>query len=244
MTGGHDPADSAGTPWQARELSPSGFETDDGTASPALLAALASAPDDTALMEAVRSARLLVPVVAAPTEVDTSGVHPVETSVDMAAVTLVAPDGRRALPVFSGLDSLRAWDPDARPVPVTSARVGQAAVAEGCDVVVVDVAGPATRVLRTSMVWALAQERAWQPAHDDPFVIRSVTAAVGPEDDVDSHAVEEGDPPGEGVLRVVLRLRPGLDADAVRGVATRIGERLATDGELRARVDGVSFRVV
>ena len=117
MTRGHDPADSAGTPWQARELSPSGFEADDGTASPALLAALASAPDDTALMEAVRAARLLVPVVAAPTEVDTTGEHPVETSVDMAAVTLVAPDGRRALPVFSGLDSLRAWDPDARPVP-------------------------------------------------------------------------------------------------------------------------------
>ena len=67
MTGGPDPADSAGTPWQARELSPSGFEADDGTASPALLAALASAPDDTALMEAVRAARLLVPVVAAPT---------------------------------------------------------------------------------------------------------------------------------------------------------------------------------
>ena len=56
--------------------------------------------------------------------------------------------------------------------------------------------------------------------------------------------MEEGDPPGEGVLRVVLRLRPGLDAGGVREVATRIGERLATDGELRARVDGIAFKVV
>ena len=83
-------------------------------------------------MEAVRAARFLVPVVAAPTGIDTSGEHAVETSVDMAAVTLVAPDGRRALPVFSGLDALRAWDPQARPVPVTPARAGQAAVTEGC----------------------------------------------------------------------------------------------------------------
>ena len=238
------PSDSAGTPWQARALSPSGFEADDGAASPALLTALASAPDDTALMAAVRAARLLVPVVAAPTGVDTSGEHAVETSVDMAAVTLVAPDGRRALPVFSGLDALRAWDPRARPVPVTPARAGQAAVTEGCDVVVVDVAGPATRVLRTSMVWALAQDREWLPPHDDVFVARSVGAAGVGEADVEAHAVEVGDPPGEGVLRVVLRLRPGLDAEAVRAVATRIGERLATDGELRARVDGISFKVV
>jgi hypothetical protein len=71
-----------------------------------------------------------------------------------------------------------------------------------------------------------------------------VGSAVAGEDDVEGHAVEEGDPPGEGVLRVVLRLRPGLDAEAVRAVATRIGERLATDGELRARVDGISFTVV
>jgi hypothetical protein len=162
----------------------------------------------------------------------------------MAAVTLVAPDGRRALPVFSGLDALRAWDPQARPVPVTSARAGQAAVTEGCDVVVVDVAGPATRVLRSSMVWALAQDREWLPAHTDPFVLRGVADAVAGEPAVEDHEVDEGDPPGEGVLRLVLRLRPGLDAAEVRAVATGIGERLATDGELRARIDGVSFKVV
>jgi len=237
------PSDSAGTPWQARELSPSGFESDDGAADPALLAVLASPPDDATLVRAVRAARLVVPVVAAPTEVDTSGEHAVETSVEMAAVTLVAPDGRRALPVFSGVDALRAWDPRARPVPVTAPRAGQAAITEGCDVVVVDVAGPTTRVLRSSMVWAIALDREWVPAHTDPFVVRAVAVAVGGEPDVQAHEVEEGDPVGEGVLRVVLHLRAGLGPDTVRAVATRIGERLATDGELRARVDGISFPV-
>ena len=153
------PADSAGTPWRARELTPSGFETDTGAADPALLAVLAESGDDTALMAAVSGSRLLVPVVAEPAEVDRTGDLAVDHGVDMAVVTLVAPDGRRALPVFSGAEALAAWDPQARPVPVTPARAAQAAVSEGCDVLVVDVAGPASRVLRSSMLWALALER-------------------------------------------------------------------------------------
>jgi hypothetical protein len=236
------PADSGGTPWQARELTSSGFESDTGEADPALLAALADG-GDVALMRAVEASRLIVPVVAEPTEVDRDGEHAVEKSVDMAAVTLVAPDGTRALPVFSGAGALTDWDPEARPVAVTPARAAQAAVSEGCDVLVVDVAGPATRVLRASMVWALAQQRPWQPAHTDPFVARGVAAAVAEEADVRAHSLEEGDPSGSGILGVVLHLRPGLDAESVRSVATRVGERLATDGELRARVDGLAFRI-
>jgi hypothetical protein len=236
-------SDSAEVPWSGRELSPSGFETDTGAADPALRAVLADTGDDLALMRAVEAGRFVVPVVAEPTEVDTSGEHPVEAGVDMAAVTLVAPDGQRALPVFSGTDSLADWDPGARPVPVTPARAGQAAVSEGCDVIVVDVAGPATRVLRPSMVWALAQHRPWEPAHTDPFVDRSVAAAVRAEDEITAYELEEGNPRGEGVLGVVLDLRPGLAPEQVRALASRVGERLATDGELRARIDGLAFRL-
>ncbi len=184
-----------------------------------------------------------MPVVAEATATDASGEHVVDTQVEMAAVTLVAPDGQRALPVFSGVEALAAWDAAARPVPVTPARAGQAAVSEGCDVIVVDVAGPSTRVLRPSMVWALAQQRPWEPPHTDPFVARSVAAAVRDEDDVTAHELEEGNPRGEGVLGVVLDLRPGLDPERVRALASRVGERLATDGELRARIDGLAFRL-
>lgn len=247
MTGaaqGSGPSDSAAVPWRGRELSPSGFETDTGAPDPALLAALAGDADDTTLMRALEASRLLVPVVAEPTEVDPSGAHPVDVGVDMAVVTLVAPDGRRALPVFTGAPALAAWDASARPVPVTPARAAQAAVSEGCDVLVVDVAGPATRVLRSSMLWALAQDRPWEPPHTDPFVARGVAAAVAGEDAVVEHAVEEGAPRGEGVLGVVLTLAPGLAPEEVRTIATRVGERLATDGELRARVDGLAFRIV
>jgi hypothetical protein len=68
-----------------------------------------------------------------------------------------------------------------------------------------------------------------------------VRAAVADEPEVDDHRVEAGEPPGAGVLRVVLVLRPGLGADAVGQIATRIGERIATDGETRARIDALTF---
>ena len=165
----------ARVPWAGRDLSPSGFEADTGAADPALRPALAHprrrpGPDARRRGEPVRRARRR----RADRGRHVRRARRSTTQVDMAAVTLVAPDGQRALPVFTGTDALTAWDPEARPVPVTPARAGQAAVVEGCDVIVVDVAGPATRVLRPSMVWALAQQRPWEPAHTDPFVDRSV----------------------------------------------------------------------
>ena len=54
---------------------------------------------------------------------------------------------------------------------------------------------------------------------------------------------EEGDPAGAGILRVVLSLRPGLDPAQVQALATRLGERIATDGEARARIDGLAFAI-
>jgi len=45
------------------------------------------------------------------------------------------------------------------------------------------------------------------------------------------------------VLRVTLRLAPGLDEATVQAVATAVGERLATDGEIRARIDGLAFSI-
>ena len=237
-----DAQDSAGVPFGGRVLGGTGFDGDDGSADPALTASLGRLEDEPALMLAVASARFLVPIVAEPAEVDTSGELAVEKQTDMAAVTLVASDGTRALPVFSSASALAAWDPSARPVPVAAARAAQAAVFERCDVMVVDVAGPRTVALRPSMVWALAQERPWVPAHLDPTVRRAVETAVRDVDAVIEHELGAGEP-GEGVLRVSLTLRPGLDSATVQAVATAIGERLATDGEIRARIDGLAFAI-
>jgi hypothetical protein len=234
--------DSAGVPFGGRELGGTGFDADTGAADPALVAALADPADERGLMAAVGAARLLVPIVAEPVSVDESGEHAVEKQTDMAAVTLVASDGARALPVFTSLDALAAWDPKARPVPVTAARAAQAAVSERCDVMVVDVAGERPLALRPSMVWALAQQRDWLPAHEDEVVARAVAAAVRDQPAVESHTIAAGEP-GQGVLRIELALVPGLSAEQVQAVATEVGERLATDGEVRARIDGLAFAI-
>ena len=93
------------------------------------------------------------------------------------------------------------------------------------------------------MVWALAQQREWLPAHTDPFVAQSLSRATADEDDVVGCFGEEGDPAGAGILRVVLSLRPGLEPAEVRALATRVGEQIATDGEARARIDGLVFAI-
>jgi hypothetical protein len=222
-----------------------------------LLAALDDPPDETSFMQAVAQARLLIPVVAVPRDsgpgepdhlgdsgdaAGVSGGRPVTTSTDMAVVTLTSPDGQRAFPVFSSIAALSAWDATARPSPVTSARAAQGAVTERCDVMLLDCGSGHERVLRPSMVWALAQEREWLPAHVDPFVAQSLQRATADEADVIGCSGEH-DPAGAGILRVVLSLRAGLDAARVQALATRVGERIATDGEARARIDGLSFTI-
>jgi hypothetical protein len=238
--GGHD---SGGLPWSGRELSGTGFDDDRGEADPRLLAAVEDPARESELVSAVAAARLLVPIVAAPGEVDTSGELAVEKTTDMAVVTLTSPEGQRALPVFSSIAALARWDATARPVPVTSARAAQAAVSERCDVMLLDLGGEHAQVLRPSMVWALAQERPWLPAHEDPFVAAALARAVEPEPAVVTCTGEAGQPVGSGVLRVVLTLRAGLAAEEVQALATRVGERIATDGESRARIDALAFAI-
>ena len=257
------PSDSVGQAWSGKSIPTHGFSDDRGDADPELLAALVAcaavdggaagagasgaggaagaAVRETELLARVAAARWLVPVVAVPTELDEHGGLVTDTRSEMAAVTLTAADGSRALPMFSSLEALAAWDPEARPVPVPAASAAQSAITESCDALVVDLASAHAAVLRPSMLWALAQERAWVPAHHDDHVARAVAAAVDDERLVSAHRLEAGEPAGAGVLRVVLLLPPGLDQDTVSEVATRIGERIATDGETRARIDALTF---
>lgn len=229
--------DTAGIPFAGREVTSTGFDDDTGAADAALVAALAGG-DEQSWMTALAGSRLLVPIVAAPGGVDTSGALAVEKSTDMAVVTLTAPDGTKGLPVFTSLEALAAWDAQARPSPVGASFAAQAALSEGCEVLLLDLASSHRVVVRSSMLWALAQQQPWLPAHLDPFVARAADAAVREEVAVRSLALEDA---GEGVLRLRLSLAPGLDQRQLHDLATRVGERLAADGETRARIEGLTF---
>jgi hypothetical protein len=223
-------ADSAGVPWAGRTLTEQPFAGDDGSCDPALAAALA----DGSLADVVRAwapTRVLVPVLAVLGEADDQVPVAGGKRADMALATLTGKDGTRALPVFTATAALAAWDAAARPVPVEAARAAQAAVAEGCDVVVLDAAGPVTRVLPRPVVWAVAQGRDWVPPWEDAEVLAEVAAACG---DVRHSCTASGD----AGLEITLGVHGTADA---RRVATGVAERLGASDLLRERLSSVQL---
>ena len=184
--------------------SPGRFAHDDG--APDLGIRQASGID--ALLDAVAGGRLLVALVAS-TPGAKATVGP-EKSSEMSVVSMVAEDGRTGLLVFSGVDALNRWDPDARPVPVAGPEAAQAALAQGCEAMILDVAGPRRQVLTEADVVALA---GLDPRHyAQPIVQRAMDAALGP---------------GRALVQVHqdgLRVHaPGVDPQRVAaGISTRV----------------------
>jgi hypothetical protein len=150
-----------------RSIPDPGFAGDDGTTAPETLTALQAydaAPDarHDATLAVLQHARVLVPVVAILGEAghdmegDERGLVHDKTS-DMAAVLMTGRDGRSALLAFTGTDAMGRWDPQARPVPVTLPAAAEAAVAEGAQALVLDVAGPVSFVVETEDLQELAR---------------------------------------------------------------------------------------
>jgi len=146
-----------------RTLTPSQFPTDDGQASATTRAALAVAATPTAPAEYLRAVaalcldRVLVPVVATATRLGrTTGGLMGDKEAEMSVVLLQTRDGRRAMLAFTGMDSLRAWDATARPVPVTLDLAAQSAQADGAAAVLVDFAGPHPLVIDGEVLTELA----------------------------------------------------------------------------------------
>ncbi len=226
-----------------------GYSDDDGSADPRLSAALAAwAEDRTAVrpvLEALKGARLLVPVVAVLGEVEEDGQEGREAprkggggrregglrrekTSDMAVPTLKA-GTRTALPAFTSTDSLARWDPGARPVAVPLHQALRAAAHEKADTVVLDLAGPVAFELTGPALLALAEGRTTADPLADPAVREAVRAAVAAEPAVVSAHLGPGQ--ADGTLALVLdpAAAPAETARAVAG-------RLAADETLRARL--------
>ncbi|MER5770562.1 SseB family protein [Streptomyces sp. NPDC001985] len=212
-----------------------GFPDDDGTADPRLTAALTTwAADRTAetpVLEALRDARLLVPVVAVlgETEIGPNGL-PQEKTSDMAVPTLTA-GPRRALPAFTSIASLARWNPEARPVAVPLHQALQAAAHERADTLVLDLAGPVTYQLTGPALRALAEGRTSTDPLDDPAVTDAVREILAAEPAVVRAHLGPGGADADGTLALVL----APDAVPARD-AHRVAEALAGHDALRARL--------
>lgn len=168
-----------------RLIQGSPYVDDDGSAHQELLASLrAYASDDVEYPEVLgvlAGSRLLVPVVALLGEVeyDDAGLAHDKSS-DMATVLLTAPDGRTALLAFSGAEAMRAWDPDARPVPVAAPLAAATAVQEGADAVVVDVGSEHTLTVSGDDLHRLAS--GWRPVRlpDGGWAWAQINSGISP----------------------------------------------------------------
>jgi hypothetical protein len=240
------PSDTAGVPWGGRELPGQPFAGDDGTVDPALAEALAGYAAGTVatvdMVRAISAARVLVPVVAVlgedhPLPAHTRG----DLGAEMAIVTITGADGRRALPVFSSVQTLAGWNADARPVPVESARAALSAVAEDCELLVLDAAGPVTVVVPRPAVWALGQSRVWTPPGEDPELAAAVDRAVRPLPDVLATRCE---PVGDTGVRIVLGVRAGLPPEQLTSTVHAARSLIAEVELLTERADAVELKVL
>lgn len=254
MTDAHDHgahADSAGVPWEGRTFRPNPAAGDDGSADPRLLDALVSfragSGDQVAVVDALREARVLAPLVA---EKGDEGVGPhglkVDKTQELSIVTVAAPDGRKVLPVFSSVDAMRAWDPKARPIPVAGTRAALAAAGEDTDLVVVDPTSETEFVVRRPAVWAIAQSQPWEPSWLSPEVIGGLNASIGQELAVLDISAEPGDPEARlraPELTIRLKLIDGLDRSELDAVLQRLAARWAADDRIAVLVDSLQVKL-
>ncbi|MFI9722405.1 SseB family protein [Streptomyces sp. NPDC052396] len=215
-----------------------GFSDDNGSADPALAQALAAWSADRSdrsaeerVLAALTGARLLVPVVAVLGEVEEGpdGLKREKTS-DMAVPTLQAPDGRRALPAFTSLETLARWRADARPVAVPLHQALQAAAHEKADTIVLDLAGPVTYPLTGAALLALAEGRTSADPLADPAVAEALREVLAAEPAVRlAQLVPARD--ADGTLALALA-EPGEAASVLQ----RLAQALATNEVLRGRL--------
>jgi hypothetical protein len=234
------------------EGGPSPFRDDDGSADPRAAAALAAFASgegsEHAALTALSCSRLLVPVVAAGDEGGSGGAGRAgvaggaggEKHSEMSLPTLVGRDGRRAVPAFTGLETLARWRSEARPVPVSAALVWQAAAEDGC-AVVVDIAGPVPLAVDGARLAALVGGQPVPLPHEDPDVLGAVRAAAASLPLITGLRLVPGQAGDD--MQIQLTLAPGCGRAAAGETASQLGAAVMASlgGRLRR---GIAVAVI
>lgn len=244
--------DSAGTPWEGRRFTPNANSDDDGSAPERLVEAIrrfrSGEVGEAEVVAALRDSRLLVPLVAdlGSRGEDEHG-RTVDTSQELAIVTVVGRDGRTVLPAFTSVTAMTAWNPAARPVPAPAVRVALAAAGEGTDLVVVDPTSVTEFAIRRPALRAIGTATPWTPSYLDPAVLEAFMAAAAPETAVTAVELAPGDPTARLTgpeLVVRLTLAAGLDRPALDAVVERMQDRWAVSPTIADRVDSLRVQLV
>lgn len=257
-------ADSAGAPWEGRHFESNQWANDDGSADPALLAAIKGfqaalwdadstglAPSPESVIDALRNARLLIPLIAALGE-SGEGAHgqTVDKSADLSIVSVQTPDGQVGLPVFSCVQTMQAWNKLARPVPIEATRVALAAASEGNTRIVLDPGSPSEFVIRRPAIEAIARDLAWVHPAVDSQVKRELAIAIDAELIVENFAIQNGDPQARlanAEVLVYLKVaakEPQPTKQDLDAMVARITKGWAESAIIAAKVDSVAIKLV
>lgn len=231
-----------------KEIPESIFADDDGAADARLAQALirfaASRAPLSEVVDALAYARVLVPVLAHGDQ-RVMGKYGVEQDhvASTGVVALQTPDGRAALPVFTDVEAMAAWNPEARPIPAEGPRAALAAVAEGWSVIVVNPSRDSVVIPRPA-VWALGQGQPWQPAVVNGDVDPNVRAAIIDAVPLDAHVRGIDALPGRTAeVAVIVSLVPGLGRGEVDDAVRRVHDALASSQVVADHVDGIEIRL-
>ncbi|GAB3205769.1 SseB family protein [Marinactinospora thermotolerans] len=204
------------------------FRDDDGSADPEVREKLDAysrgAIGERQVLAALGPSRLLVPMVAVATEVETDAdglTH--DKKSDVAVPILVGRDGRRGMLAFTSVETVKRWREDARPVPVTAVDACRTAVEEGTDALVIDVAGPVTYAVQGRFLATLAEHGTVPSPKDDPQVLGLIYRITHTEFGIERVRIHESDRADIGV-RLELERR---DDESLRRVAQRLAQELA-----------------
>jgi hypothetical protein len=244
-------SDSAGVPWEGRSFDHGESSNDDGSAPPKLLEALkrfrSRELGEAEVVDEVRVSRLLIPLVAHAGDVGVApGGQPVDKTQELSIITVAGPDGRSVLPAFTSVDAMARWNPAARPIPADGVRVALAAASEGTDLVVVDATNETEFAIRRPALWAIAQQKPWQPSYLDEEVLAEFMAAAAGEHAIVAVQLAPGDADARLAgpeLLVQLSLVEGLDEIELAELLGREQQQWSTSEIIAERVDSMTVKL-
>jgi hypothetical protein len=245
-------SDSAGVPWEGRELEENRFAGDDGSAPEQFLTAIsgfrAGELGQAAVVDVLRVSRLLVPLLAqlGESEIGANGLK-VDKSAELSIVTVKSPDDQDALVVFTSVAAMQRWNPSSRPVPTDAIRVCLAAASQLSTRVVVDPGSDTEFVIRRPAIARIAQSLDWQPAEQNPEVRAVVRDSVTNESQVIDFELSSADPEAKlagAELQVALKLVNGSSPADVRELLERVSKRWSESEAFASAVDSVSIKLL
>lgn len=246
-----DTADSAGQPWKGRSFRPNERAADDGRAPARLIQAIEAFQngddDGRQVVAEFAVSRVLIPLIAHAGEqgVTDDGLV-VDKTQELSIITVSGPDGRNVMPVFSSVDAMHSWNPDARPVPSEGVRVALAAAEERTDLVVLDPTSTTEFVIRRPALWSVAQSQNWIPSFADPDVAAAFERSARVDPRITAVSLSAGDPTARLTAPetvVTLSLVPGLSRDELDSLVSTLSTRWATEDVIATRVDSVKVAI-